>query len=60
VFLFDGNIRTAFPSGELHSFLDFKSGLTEVVRITGSKMLQRRKYDQSLVMYLLFADVAHS
>jgi hypothetical protein len=58
--LFDCYNGAAFPSGELHSSLGFLSGLTELVGVRGSIMLQRRNYDQSFVMFLLFANVAQS
>jgi hypothetical protein len=50
----------AFQSGALRSFLGFLPGPTELVGVTGSIMLQRRKYCQSFVMFLLFANVADS
>jgi hypothetical protein len=59
VFLFDCYNGAAFPSGKLHSFLSFLSGLTKLVEVAGSIMLQRRKYGQSFVIILLFANVAH-
>jgi hypothetical protein len=58
--LFDCYNGAAFPSGELHSFLGFRSGPTKLVGDTGSIMLQRWKYGQGSVMSLLFANVAHS
>jgi hypothetical protein len=52
-------IMGPFPSNEMRSFLGFLSGLTELVEVTGSIMLQRWKYGQSFVTVLLFANVAH-
>jgi hypothetical protein len=56
--LFDCYNGTAFPSGELRSFLGFLFGLAELVGVTGSIMLQRRWPE--FVMFLLLANVAHS
>jgi hypothetical protein len=39
-------------------FLSFLSGPTKLVRVTGLQMLQRQKYGQTFVMFVLSADVA--
>jgi hypothetical protein len=58
VFLARCDNGVAFPSGELHSFLGFLPGLSELVVDTGLIMLQIQKYGQSFAMSLLFAYVA--
>jgi hypothetical protein len=40
------------------SFLGFLSGLTELVRVADSVILQRWKYGQRFVLFLLFANAA--
>jgi hypothetical protein len=52
LFLFDCNNGAAFLSGELHSFLGFLPGLTELVRVTGSIMLQRQNYCQNCCLLM--------
>jgi hypothetical protein len=53
--LFGCNNGAVFLSGELRCFLGFLSGLTELPGVTVAIMLQRQKYTQSFVIFLLFA-----
>jgi hypothetical protein len=50
--------RVTFQVVSYVPFLCFLSGSTELVGVTYLPMLQRQKYVQSFVMFLLFANVA--
>jgi hypothetical protein len=54
VFLFNGNNGAAYPSGELRSFSGFSVWTDRAGRGHGFNMLQRWKYGQGFVMFLLF------
>jgi hypothetical protein len=60
VFFFICTNGAVFLSDELHSFLGFLPGMTDLVRVTGSILLLRQKCFWKVLMFLFFANVAES
>lgn len=58
VFLFRCNNGAAFLTGELHSFLGFLPGLTELVGVTGS--VAKAEVLSDVLMLLSLANVAET
>jgi hypothetical protein len=58
--LFESYNGAAFPSGELHSFMGFLSGLTEMVGVTRFTIVTKMEIRPEFVMFLLSENVAHS